>query len=141
MNEADYPINWSLLDRYRRRRHPLHDFEMDEHECTLGVREVMDQIGSAHHLLDLAGIPKEWLGQQQDVSDLDARVYRLVMLMLDLDARLNRIKNVHARETTPGGMVGDYCVECGLAWPCVSRQLALTGDYNYELPGDYKYES
>lgn len=40
------------------------------------------------------------------------------------DERLSRISGWHARETAPGGMVGDYCIECGHRWPCDTRKMA-----------------
>jgi hypothetical protein len=41
-----------------------------------------------------------------------------------LGERLDRIISWHSRETGPGGMVGDYCVECGNHWPCDTRRMA-----------------
>lgn len=38
--------------------------------------------------------------------------------------RLQRISTWHSRETGPGGMVGDYCVECAEVWPCDTRKMA-----------------
>lgn len=38
--------------------------------------------------------------------------------------RLDRITSWHARESGPGGMVGDYCRECGNRWPCDTRRMA-----------------
>jgi hypothetical protein len=43
--------------------------------------------------------------------------------------RLQRIGTWHSRETADGGMVGDYCVECGHVWPCDTRKMA---DGTYE---------
>ena len=38
--------------------------------------------------------------------------------------RIDRIISWHSRETADGGMVGDYCVECGQRWPCDTRRMA-----------------
>lgn len=38
--------------------------------------------------------------------------------------RLERIASWHSRETADGGMVGDYCNDCGQRWPCETRQMA-----------------
>jgi hypothetical protein len=38
--------------------------------------------------------------------------------------QLQRIASWHSRETAEGGMVGDYCVECGQLWPCETRRMA-----------------
>ena len=38
--------------------------------------------------------------------------------------RLQRIAAWHSRETAGGGMVGDYCNECGHVWPCETRRMA-----------------
>ena len=62
----------------------------------------------------------------------DGSIARL--LMADLRAlcseassaggRLERIASWHSRETAPGGMVGDFCIECGYVWPCETRRMA-----------------
>lgn len=46
--------------------------------------------------------------------------------------RLQRISSWHSRETGPGGMVGDYCAECGCRWPCDTRRIA-DGTYDEEV--------
>lgn len=38
--------------------------------------------------------------------------------------RLQRIAAWHSRETAEGGMVGDFCIECGHLWPCETRRMA-----------------
>jgi len=48
----------------------------------------------------------------------------LLSRALDASDRLGRIATWHGRETGPGGMVGDYCVECGTRWPCDTREMA-----------------
>lgn len=48
-------------------------------------------------------------------------------LVADLCAgwdRLGRIATWHSRETAGGGMVGDFCIECGTVWPCDTRRMA-----------------
>lgn len=45
--------------------------------------------------------------------------------------RLQRIASWHSRESGPGGLVGDYCIECGTRWPCDTRRMA---DGVYEDP-------
>lgn len=45
--------------------------------------------------------------------------------------RLQRISSWHSRETADGGMVGDFCVECGHRWPCDTRRMA-DGTYQDE---------
>lgn len=37
----------------------------------------------------------------------------------------------HDRETAEGGMVGNFCTECGNRWPCDTR---LTADGTYVEP-------
>ena len=48
----------------------------------------------------------------------------LVRINVNARERLDRIATWHARETGPGGMVGDYCTECGEHWPCDTRRMA-----------------
>lgn len=57
----------------------------------------------------------------------------LLSLAFDAGDRLQRIGAWHARETAPGGMVGDYCVECEHVWPCDTRRMA---DGVYTDPDD-----
>lgn len=52
-------------------------------------------------------------------------------LMLNGDSpdwRLARIREAHAREIADGGMVGEYCIECGWAWPCATYIWTLELD-------------
>lgn len=93
-----------------------------------GVGEVMEQALAAHHLLDIAGIPAQHQKRQPDVSDLDARTFRHLMLSMDMSERLGRLAAWHCRESWSGGLVGDYCNECGNLWPCDTYKLA-TGTY------------
>lgn len=48
----------------------------------------------------------------------------LLSLAFEAGDQLQRIAGWHARETAPGGMVGDFCVECGTRWPCDTRKMA-----------------
>ncbi len=48
----------------------------------------------------------------------------LAISLGEAQERLGRISDWHSRETGAAGMVGDYCVECGLHWPCDTRKLA-----------------
>lgn len=52
----------------------------------------------------------------------DART--LLQQLLNGRERLDRIISWHSRETGPGGMVGDFCNECGHVWPCDTRRMA-----------------
>lgn len=121
-------VNYPLLQRLAEKPHPLlhiaDDFEKQVREIPVAwAGEVFTQARTAHHLLDLAGIP-----QRDDnhvyASDLDSRTWQLVIANQGLQERLDRIATWHARETADGGMVGDYCVECGEVWPCETRRMA-----------------
>lgn len=48
----------------------------------------------------------------------------LVRQLGETGDRLDRIVSWHARQSGPGGMVGDYCTECGHVWPCDTRRMA-----------------
>ncbi len=122
-------INYRLLERLAEKKHPLlniaDDFSgqlRETPEAWLG--EVFTESRTAHHLLDMAGIPH---GESQ-ASHLDARTWQALDLINRLNERLDRIGSWHSRETAPGGMVGDFCNECGHLWPCDSRRMA-TGTY------------
>ena len=49
--------------------------------------------------------------------------------------RLQRIVAWHSRESAHGGLVGDYCMECGHRWPCDTRRMA-DGTYVDPAPAD-----
>jgi hypothetical protein len=85
-----------------------------------GIGEVMEEARAVQHLCDLAGI-SEGLGYS---AHIDARVYLLLVDRMQLRERLDRIATWHSRESGPGGMVGDYCTECGERWPCDTRRMA-----------------
>jgi hypothetical protein len=118
-------INWSLLQSLHDKVHPLlniaDDFEKQIREIPIAwTGEVFQQARSAHHLFDMMGIPQD----KGYSSDLDARTFRALLLVQRLKERLDRLTSWHSRETVDGGMVGDYCVECGHVWPCDSRKMA-----------------
>jgi len=85
-----------------------------------GVSEVMEEARAVQHLCDLAGIPEGF----NYSAHIDARVYLLLIARMQLRERLDRITTWHSRESGPGGMVGDYCTECGHVWPCDTRRMA-----------------
>lgn len=123
-------INYALLTELATRPHPLlHIVDGGEYllrvddvldRCNGGIGEVMTQARTAHHLLDMAGIPHGVVY----ASDLDSRTWQLVVKTQGLEERLSRVAGWHARESGPGGTVGDYCTECGTRWPCDTRKLA-----------------
>jgi hypothetical protein len=122
-------INWTLINDLRTKPHPLinHDparFPGHAQCDSIGCGEIVIEARTAQHLLDLAGIPR---GHGYD-SDADARTYLLAAEAGDLRDRLSRIADWHSRETAVGGMVGDYCNECGNQWPCDTNRMA-TGTY------------
>lgn len=121
-------INFNLLKQLAEKPHPLlniaDDFEKQLRETpSEWLGEVFTQARSAHHLLDLARIPQRVEGSVY-ASDLDARTWQLVIASQGLQERLDRIAAWHVREAAEGGMVGDYCVECGEIWPCETRCMA-----------------
>jgi hypothetical protein len=122
-------INWALIQQLHTRPHPLLNIADDFSEQLRSipeawVGEVFQEARTAHHLLDLAGIPRG----HGDSSDLDARTYLLAAEALNMRVRLDRIADWHARETGDAGMVGDYCTECGNTWPCDTNRLATGGE-------------
>lgn len=121
-------INWALLKELAVKPHPLlniaDDLEAQIREIPIAwTGEVFQQSRSVHHLLDLVGIPREVAGHPY-ASDLDARAWQAINEIIGLRGRLDRIVAWHARETAEGGMVGEFCVECGLRWPCDTRRMA-----------------
>ncbi len=120
-------INYNLLKHLAEKPHPLlniaDDFEKQIREIPIAwTGEVFQQARTAHHLLDLAGIPHQADGHYS--SELDARTWQLVVAFQGLQEQLARISSWHSRETADGGMVGDFCNECGERWPCDTRKMA-----------------
>lgn len=120
------PINWQLINDLATKPHPMLNIRDDDHghDCCPYVGEVLQSARSAHHLLDLAGVP-HGNGYSQHV---DVRTYLLLCEVLHLRERLVRIATWHSRETGPAGTVGDLCSECGGRWSCDTHRMA-TGDY------------
>lgn len=113
MSDAIDDVNWALLKRLENKPHPsVEDISKDN---------------VIHHLLDLAGIPKVL----DHNDDTDARVYLAATTINRLKERLDRIISWHSRESAGGGMIGDFCVECGNRWPCDTRKMA-EGTYSDE---------
>lgn len=121
-------VNFDLIHSLSSKPHPLLNIRTDghQHDCCPWDGEVFQEARNVHHLLDLAGVP-HGTGYFQD---LDARAYLLLVEVLALRERLDRISRWHARETGPAGTVGDYCTECGdgVWWPCDTRRL-VDGTY------------
>ena len=119
-------INFDLLAELRARGEHPHQrgAQPDVEYPNVGVAEVLDEAVACQHLLDLAGIPND-KGYEGDV---DARTYLLVVKASSFADRLARIASWHSRETGPGGMVGDFCNECGNKWPCDTRRM-VDGTY------------
>jgi hypothetical protein len=128
MTTTDTPtINYSLLTQLADKPHPLlniaDDFERQLRETpTAWLGEVFTQARTVHHLLDLIGIPQQASGHYS--SDLDSRTWLAINEIINLRGQLDRITAWHSRETADGGMVGDYCTECGERWPCETRRMA-----------------
>ncbi len=120
-------INYDLLTRLAAKPHPLlniaEDFEAQIREIPVAwVGEVFQEARTAHHLLDIVGIPQQAGGHYS--SDLDARTWLAINEIINLRGQLDRIAAWHSRETAEGGMVGDFCIECGERWPCDTRRMA-----------------
>lgn len=136
---GDREVNWTLIEQLAVKPHKhLNIVEGAQYGLLVdgvfdtacnGVAEVMAEARTVQHLCDLAGIPE---GEGAYEPHIDARVYRLVAEVLALRERLSRIDGWHCRETGPGGMVGDFCVECGAVWPCDTQRMA-SGTYVDEV--------
>lgn len=129
-------INFDLLHELATKPHPLlniaEDFEAQIREIPIAwTGEVFTQARTAHHLLDLVGISQQAEGHYS--GDLDARTWLAINELITLRGQLDRIASWHSRETADGGMVGDYCTECGHRWPCETRRMA---DGSHEDLGD-----
>lgn len=93
------------------------DSDTCEHgeQLNVGWLEIGQEAENAQQLLDFAGVPD---GHPQGSGDVDWRVAEVVLRLMDAQGYLSAIASAHARETAPGGMVGDYCIECERRWPC-----------------------
>lgn len=126
----DNEINWTLIQALAAKPHKhLNIVEGEQYGVMVngvfdtgchGIGEVMEEARTVQHLLDLAGVPE---GEGYS-AHIDGRVFLLVAEVGRLRERLVRIAGWHARETGPGGMVGDFCIECGWSWPCDTRRMA-----------------
>lgn len=135
VDEFDLGVNWDLLRDLREKPHPLlniaDDFEAQIRDTPPAwTGEVFQEARTAHHLLDLVGIP-HGKGYAQD---LDSRTYLAIRLIIDIRERLDRIKGWHSRESGPAGTFGDYCAECNETWPCDTYRMA-DGTYRDEDSG------
>lgn len=124
-------INWSLIERLSTKPHKhlniadnvTYGMQMPDgtfNSGNNGVGEVMEEARTVQHLCDMAGIPE---GTMYD-AHIDARVFQLMLARNQLAERLGRITGWHCQETAEGGMVGDFCIECGNRWPCDTRRMA-----------------
>lgn len=117
-------IAWDLLQELQRRPHPLlrpGGTSGDTSALPWTVTEVLHEAVVVHHLLDMAGVPQ---GYGMDTRDIASRTLVAIIGLGALRERLDRISGWHARESGPGGTVGDSCDECGRRWPCPTRQMA-----------------
>jgi hypothetical protein len=114
-------VNWEILRQFYERPHPLLSTDIDASGLHYGIVELLYEAKAAHHLLDMAGVPR---GYSMDTRDIDARTLLAVRGMMTLRERLSRISGWHSRETVPGGTTGDFCTECGIRWPCPTRLMA-----------------
>jgi hypothetical protein len=118
--------DWKLLEHLKGKSHLLiRDLPLP-HDPFGGLGEILDSVKVAHHLLDLAGVPRGEIYS----AYLDSRV-----LLLSRQAhRLHRLADLHQPDRNcdrHGGNSG-FCVECGWAWPCASAQVA-SGERDDEL--------
>lgn len=113
------PADWKLIDSLKQRPHPyLNDDEKVCEGLPIGVQEILMEARVAHHLLDLAGIPR---GEGYS-ADLDARV----VLLMRRAMRTPRLAEMHQPDRDCDGRGGNsgFCVECGWAWPCATYETA-----------------
>ncbi len=82
--EIDYGLLRDLAGRPHRLVHIADDFEEQIREIPIAwVAEVFQEARTAHHLLDMVGIPHG----QGYASDLDSRTYLAVRELFDLRRR------------------------------------------------------
>ena len=115
-------MNWEILGELAGKPHPALNNEVQiPDSLPLGWAEMFYEVRAAHHLLDLANVPR---GYSDDTGAVDDRTLLAIRGMMTLRERLARISGWHARETGPAGTVGDFCTECGHRWPCDTRRMA-----------------
>lgn len=129
-SDTGHLVNWKLIETLAVKPHKhLNIAEGEQYgvmiggvfnHCSNGVSEVMEEARTVQHLCDLAGVPEGW----NYSAHIDARVFLLMTSLFAARERLDRIAGWHQRESGPGGMVGDYCTECGHVWPCDTRRMA-----------------
>lgn len=129
-SDTGHLVNWTLIETLAVKPHKhLNIAEGEQYgvlvdgvfnHCSNGVNEVMEEARTVQHLCDLAGVPEGW----NYSAHIDARVFLLMTSLFTARERLDRIAGWHKRESEPGGMVGDYCVECGHVWPCDTQRMA-----------------
>lgn len=126
-------ISWDLLRELHDKPHPLFHDRHDLPDDLWTVQEVLCSAITVHHLLDLAGVPHRY---SLDTADIGSRTLIAVLGILTLRERLDRIAGLHARETGPAGMVGDFCVECGHRWPCETERITGGADTDPDSEGE-----
>lgn len=122
LTEAD----WKLLELLKDKPHPLLREILLPHDPFGGLGEILQSVKVAHHLLDMAGVPRGAIYS----SYVDSRV----LLLLRQSQRLQRIAALHQPDRNCDGHGGNsgYCVECGWAWPCATAETA-SGERDDEL--------
>lgn len=111
-----HPTDRKLLDQLRTRPHPNADVTAPS---DLGAQEALQQARIAHHLCDLAGVPRKIGGLSS--PPIDARL----LLLSRLAQRVTRLADLHQPDRSCDGHGGNsgYCVECGWAWPCATADV------------------
>lgn len=124
MRDDEFPdgINYAALQFLATQPHPNIRDVMLPPGTHVGVDEVLTQAKVTHHLLTLAGVPNRSDGTSS--GDLDARMFLALRRIQRQQEILDRIAARHARETGPGGTVGDFCLDCGQVSPCETFLLA-----------------
>lgn len=118
------PVNTTLLLALREKAHPLLAMHPDDVDLPHGAGDVLIEARSAHHLLDMVGIPR---GDGLD-TNLDARTWRAAIRLLELSERLSQIAQSHHARISNVREDQARCVECDLPWPCRTYAMA-TGTY------------
>lgn len=108
---AEMAASWVQRDGYQHYTGPA---EVGE-PVDLGTSEIVFEAEVAHKILDFYKVPD---GPTQGGGDIDTRVAALAKRTRHAESLLSKIALNHARESGPGGTVGDYCVECDHRWPC-----------------------